>query len=128
MKKSDFQQLLIEPEIDEVEEDELGSLSDPILVDVRTEDEYQLGHIAFSANCPLRFAGDEKTITGSRKTVRAVLRQRPSFAGGGLFFSCGKDGYNVVTLRDGIRGQNLSDRLVKEKGYVLRDGILEASR
>jgi CRP-like cAMP-binding protein len=126
LEKEDFKVLLKEPEVDEIEEGDLSSQFDtPILIDVRTEEEYRLGHIAFSANMPLSLMAMKKRLLSEEKLY--VLYCDSGRRSRAAAYFLGKEGYNVVALRGGIRGQGLTDRLVSEEGYMLRNGELVES-
>ncbi len=126
LEKSDFLLLLNPPSVEEVTEKEASQLSDsPIYVDVRSEDEYSLGHIAFSANIPLNLMGLKKRLlspeklyicycdTGKRSQAAAYL--------------LGKQGYNVMALKGGYIGAGMSSQLVEEEGHILRGGELSST-
>lgn len=126
LEKEDFKLLLKEPEVDEINESDLSSQFDtPILIDVRTEEEYRLGHFAFSANMPLSLMAMKKRLLSEEKLY--VLYCDTGRRSRAAAYFLGKEGYNVVALQGGIREQGLSDRLVKEEGYMLRNGELVAS-
>lgn len=123
LEKTDFLLLLKEAAGDEIDESEAAAmLETPIFIDVRTEEEYSLGHLAFSANIPLHLLSMKKRLmlaempyimycdTGRRSKAAAYL--------------LGKQGYNVMSLTGGYLGANMFDQLVVEKGYILRDGNL----
>ncbi len=123
LEKSDFMLLLNEPAVDEVTREDVRSmLEEPVFVDVRTEEEYSAGHLAFSANLPLSLLSIKKRLlspekpyifycdTGTRSCAAAYL--------------LGKQGYNVLALSGGISGASLSDELVTDENYILRDGEL----
>lgn len=123
LEKSDFLLLLNEPATDVITKSEIGELIEtPIYVDVRTEDEYTSGHLAYSANIPLSLLSIKKRLlaeekphifycdTGRRSTAAAYL--------------LGKEGYNVMALKDGLIGQDMGDDLVQGENYILRNGEL----
>ncbi len=123
LEKSDFLLLLREPAVEEIDEDEAADmLETPIFVDVRTDDEYSLGHLAFSANIPLSLLSIKKRLLAPEKPyIMYCDTGRRSKAAAYLL---GKQGYNVLSLRDGYLGAGLADSLVTEEGYILRDGEL----
>lgn len=123
LEKSDFLTLFKEPAVDELDRDDIaGLVEEPVYIDVRTDDEYSFGHLAYSANIPLSLLSIKKRLlapeqpyifycdTGCRSRAAAYL--------------LGKQGYNAYAMRNGYHGQGLNDCLVTEKGYILRDGIL----
>lgn len=123
LEKSDFQLLLREPAVEEIDEAEAAEmLETPIFVDVRTDDEYALGHLSFSANIPLSLLSIKKRQLAPEKPyIMYCDTGRRSRAAAYLL---GKQGYNVLSLRGGFLGAGLADDLVTEEGYILRDGEL----
>lgn len=123
LEKSDFLLLLKEPVVEEVNENEISELTEaPVLVDVRTDEEYSEGHLAFSANIPLSLLNIKKRqLSSARPYVFYCDTGRRSRAAAWLL---GKEGYNVFALRGGFVGEGMADNLVKEEGYILRDGEL----
>lgn len=123
LEKSDFLLLLNEPSVDEVNYDEIKDmLEEPIYVDVRTEDEYSAGHLAFSANLPLSLLSIKKRLLAPEKPhIFYCDTGRRSCAAAYLL---GKQGYNVMALAGGITGQRLEEYLVSDENYILRDGEL----
>ncbi len=123
LEKSDFLLLLKEPMIDEVDNKDIGSLIDePVFIDVRTESEYHNAHLAFSANIPLGLLALKRRLLSTGKTyIMYCDTGRRSKAAA---FLLGKLGYSVMTLKDGYLGQKMEDLLVREEGYILRDGEL----
>lgn len=126
LDKEDFQCLLIEPECEEVTFDELETLAgNPILVDVRTDDEYRLGHLAYSANIPMSLLALKKRLLSLEQTYVFYCDTGRRSRSAAYFL--GKEGYNTVSLAGGISAQKLYDRFVQDEGYILRDGRLKAS-
>ena len=126
LEKSDFLLLLQEPSIDEVTVTDVDSMLDePIYIDVRSQEEFTSGHLAFSANIPLSILDIKKRLlsTGRAYVLYCDSGRRSKSAA----YLLGKQGYNVMTLKDGINGQKLNDILVKEEGYILKEGVLIAS-
>ncbi len=123
LEKSDFLVLLRNPAVDDVALDEIKTLMEtPIYVDVRTEDEYAAGHLAYSANIPLSLLSLKKRIIAPEKLhIFYCDTGTRSFAAAHLL---GKLGYNVMTLRGGIVGNRLEHELVKGENYILKDGEL----
>lgn len=123
LELDDFLTLLQEPQVDELSETEMGEMIEaPILIDVRTDDEYRKNHLAFSANLPLNrlittkceMSPEQPYVfycdTGGRSRAAAFL--------------LGKEGYNTYALKNGFIGQNMSKNLVEDIGYVLINGEL----
>lgn len=123
LEKSDFRLLLKEPAVDQVTREEIkGLIEDPIYVDIRTEDEYSAGHLAFSANVPLSLLSTKKRLLAPEKPhILYCDTGRRSCAAAYLL---GKLGYNVMALKDGIVGAGLVEHLVTGENYILRNGDL----
>ncbi len=123
LEKSDFLLLLKEPAVDEVNREEIRQMiEDPIYVDIRTEDEYASGHLAFSANIPLSLLSIKKRLLAPEKPyILYCDTGRRSCSAAQLL---GKLGYNVMALQGGIIGQELEEHLVVDENYIIRDGEL----
>ncbi len=123
LEKNDFQLLFREPAVEELTREEIGQMmEDPIYVDVRTEDEYSSGHLAFSANLPLSLLSIKKRLMAQEKPyIMYCDTGRRSRAAAYLL---GKQGYNVASLKGGLIGAEIADRVVTNENYILRDGEL----
>jgi len=127
LEKSDFLLLRKEPVVDEINDSQMGELAQcPILIDVRTGEEYAAGHIAFSANIPLNLLSLKKRLLAPEKLY--VFYCNTGRRARAAAYLLGKSGYNVIALAGGIEGQRLSAQLVTEAGYILRDGELIAAQ
>jgi rhodanese-related sulfurtransferase len=121
--KEDFLKLLSEPEVEELEWTDIEEMSyKPILIDIRTEAEYRLGHLAFSANIPMSILGMKKRVLALEQSY--VLYCDTGRRSRAAAFFLGKLGYNVVSLAGGLQQQGLLDHLVTEPSYMLREGRL----
>ena len=125
LNKQDFLLLRKEPVVEEVTENEAASmLQSPVYVDVRTDEEYNLGHLSFSANIPLGLLSLKKRLLDPAKPyVFYCDTGRRSRAAAYLL---GKQGYNAMALAGGFIEAGLSENLVQEAGYMLRHGELVA--
>lgn len=123
LEKSDFLLLLNEPAVDEIAREDIGGLmEDPIYVDVRTEDEYAAGHLAFSANIPLSLLSIKKRLLAPEKPhILYCDTGTRSYAAAHLL---GKLGYNVMALKGGIIGSHMEEQCIRGENYILRDGEL----
>ncbi|WP_086932471.1 cyclic nucleotide-binding domain-containing protein [Agarilytica rhodophyticola] len=123
LEKSDFAVLLRDPAIDEISrEDVKEMMEEPIYVDVRTEEEYAAGHLAFSANLPLSLLSIKKRLLAPEKLhILYCDTSKRSYAAAYLL---GKLGYNVMALEGGINGAEINDELVTNENHILRDGVL----
>jgi rhodanese-related sulfurtransferase len=127
LEKIDFLTLLQEPAIDELDCSEVDALSEkPIWVDVRTNLEYSDSHLAYSANVPLsNLSLKRRLLSPDQCYVLYCDTGRRSRAAA---YFLGKDGFNVVSLDGGLQKQGMVDNLVKDSGYLLRDGKLVAPK
>lgn len=125
LNKQDFLLLRKEPVVEEVTENEAASmLQSPVYVDVRTDEEYNLGHLSFSANIPLGLLSLKKRLLDPAKPyIFYCDTGRRSRAAAYLL---GKQGYNAMALAGGFIEAGLSENLVQEAGYMLRHGELVA--
>ena len=125
LNKQDFLLLRKEPVVEEVTENEAASmLQSPVYVDVRTDEEYNFGHLSFSANIPLGLLSLKKRLLDPAKpSVFYCDTGRRSRAAAYLL---GKQGYNAMALAGGFIEAGLSENLVQEAGYMLRHGELVA--
>lgn len=127
LKKTDFLLLRKEPMVEEITESEAATLLEsPVYVDVRTDEEYSLGHLSFSANIPLGLLSLKKRLLDPAKPyVFYCDTGRRSRAAAYLL---AKQGYNTMALAGGYVKAGLVDNLVQEAGYILRQGLLVESR
>lgn len=123
LEKSDFALLLKDPAIDEASREDIRNMmEEPIYVDVRTEEEYSAGHLAFSANMPLSLLSIKKRLLAPEKLhILYCDTSKRSYAAAYLL---GKLGYNVMALEGGINGAEINDELVTNENHILRGGEL----
>ncbi len=123
LEKSDFQLLFREPAVDELTRQEIAQMmEEPIYLDVRTEDEYASGHLAYSANVPLSLLSIKKRVMAPEKSY--VLYCDTGRRSRTAAYLLGKQGYNVTALKGGLTGADLEDRVVTNENHILRDGSL----
>lgn len=120
LEKRDFKILLLEPVVDEIGESEVHQLMQPVFVDVRSEAEYDEGHLSLAANIPLGLLATKKRLlrseaayvfycdTGRRSRAAAYLMAR--------------QGFNAMALRGGLLGAGMQYQLVSDDKYLLKDG------
>jgi CRP-like cAMP-binding protein len=122
LDKSSFKLLLVEPDIDEVDEtDTQDLLAAPLVyIDVRTQPEYDLGHLAFSANIPLNLLALKLRLL--RKDVAYVFYCDTGRRSRAAAFLLKKQGYQAAALRGGLVGAGMQYQLIDDDGYILRDG------
>lgn len=121
LEKSDFMLLLREPEVGEASRKALEGPDAPVIVDVRTEEEYAAGHLDRAANIPLNLLCLKKRLldrdkrylfycdTGRRSRAAAYL--------------LGREGYDTAALEGGLRGAGAMGDLRPGPGYILRGGV-----
>ncbi len=121
LSKEDFKVLLIEPEVEEVSEAESQKLADePVFIDVRTQGEYDEGHLALAANVPLGLLSLKKRLL--RQDVTYVLYCDTGRRSRAAAYLLGKQGYNTLALKGGLVGAGMQYQLVRDLSYMLRDG------
>jgi len=122
LEKSDFLLLLKEAMVEELTEQDIRGLVEPIFIDVRTDEEYSHGHLALSGNIPLNLLSLKKRLLApERLYIFYCDTGRRSKAAA---FLMGKQGFNVMTLKGGYTGAKMAEQLVTDSGYILRDGKL----
>lgn len=127
LDKEDFFQLLQEPLVEEVSIQQVDELRDaPILIDVRTDAEYRMGHLAYSANIPLSILALKKRLLAMEKSY--VLYCDTGRRSRAAAYFLGKEGYNVIALEGGILKQGLSEHIVQQPSHILREGELAESQ
>lgn len=126
LEKDDFLRLLAEPAVEDISIQELDQRVDsPILIDVRTDAEYRLGHLALSANLPVSILALKKRLLSLEQPY--VLYCDTGRRSRAAAHFLGKEGYNVVSLAGGLHKQSLFDCIVESPSYMLRDGVLATS-
>lgn len=124
LSKEDFKLLLIEPEVEEVAELELQSLAEePVFIDVRTQEEYDEGHLVLAANVPLSLLSLKKRLL--RTDVPYVLYCDTGRRSRAAAYLLGKQGYNTLALKGGLVGAGMQYQLVRDASYMLRDGRVQ---
>lgn len=124
LAKKDFELLLNDPDVESYSERDLNRISHPIIfIDVRTQAEYEQGHLVLSANIPLNILNLKKRIlskdkhyvfycdTGRRSTAAAYL--------------LAQDGYHSSVLRAGLLGAGMQYQLVTDSIHIIKNGELE---
>lgn len=119
--KEDFKVLLIEPEVEEVSEVEAQSLAEqPVYIDVRTQEEYDQGHLVLAANVPLNLLSLKKRLL--RSDVPYVFYCDTGRRSRAAAYLLGKQGYNSLALKGGLVGAGMQYQLVGDVSYMLKDG------
>jgi rhodanese-related sulfurtransferase len=119
--KDDFKVLLIEPEVEEVSEEEAQLLAEqPVYIDVRTQEEYDEGHLVLAANVPLNLLSLKKRLL--RSDVPYVLYCDTGRRSRAAAYLLGKQGYNTLALKGGLVGAGMQYQLVRDVSYMLKDG------
>ena len=121
LEKSDFLLLLAEPEVAQIGKKQLQTMTKtPIYVDIRTEDEYDSGHISMSINIPLNILSLKKRLL-SKDLLYLIYCDTGSRSKAAAYFLV-KEGYNVRYLTGGYLGQKMAKELVDEDSHILSRG------
>lgn len=121
LNKEDFKLLLLEPQVEEVtEEDFDGFAEPPVYVDVRTQNEYDEGHLVLAANLPLNLLSLKKRLL--RQNIPYVFYCDTGRRSRAAAYLLGKEGYNTFALRGGLIGSGMQYQLTRDTSYLLRDG------
>lgn len=125
LDKAAFKLLLAEPKIDEVDEEQFHALADnsPEFIDVRTQEEYERGHLALSANVPLSLLALKQRLL--RRDVTYVLYCDTGRRSRAAAFLLAEQGFRAVALRGGLIGAGMQYQLVADASYILREGRAE---
>lgn len=119
--KEDFKILLVEPEVEEVSEEEAQTLGEqPVYIDVRTQEEYDEGHLVLAANVPLNLLSLKKRLL--RSDVPYVFYCDTGRRSRAAAYLLGKQGYNTLALKGGLVGAGMQYQLVRGVSYMLKDG------
>ena len=122
LDKFDFKVLMEEPEVDELTEADISNLQEnPVLVDVRTQGEYEKGHLATATNIPLNILGVKQRLL--RQNIPYVFYCNTGLRSRAAAYLLGKQGYNTFSLRHGLVGAGMQFQTVTDYGYVLKDGL-----
>lgn len=125
ISKRDFQKLLKEPKVDFAADDEVKDMLDSgaICIDVRTEAEYESGHLEQAINIPLNLLRIKTRLLDTDKPYLLYCDTgRRSHAASHLLH---KAGFKVASVKAGLRGlRSAGDfKLVTgPQGFVLKDG------
>lgn len=121
LAKSDFKLLLLEPEVEEVSEDDCKDFAEPpVYIDVRAQSEYDEGHLLLAANLPLGLLSLKKRLL--RPDVPYVFYCDSGRRSRAAAYLLGKEGYNTFALKGGLVGAGMQYQLIRDTSYILRDG------
>lgn len=121
LSKSDFKHLLTEPAIEEITEQGMSDVLEPIvMIDVRTQQEYEKGHLALAVNIPLHLLSVKQRLL--REHIPYVLYCDTGRRSKAAAFLLAKQGYNTVALKGGLVGAQMQYQVVTDFSYVLRNG------
>lgn len=120
LDKRDFKLLLLEPAVDEVGEDESYRLFEPVFIDVRSEEEYDEGHLSMAANIPLGLLSLKQRLL--RSEVTYVLYCDTGRRSRAAAYLLARQGFNAMALRGGLIGAGMQYQLVSDEKYVLKEG------
>lgn len=123
LDKDAFKLLLEEPETEEVGEADFGSLAAaPVFIDVRTQEEYDRGHLALAANIPLNILALKRRLL--RQDVPYVFYCDTGRRSRAAAYLLGRQ-YDAIALRGGLVGAGMQYQLITDASYVLKDGRIE---
>ena len=124
LDKDAFKLLLLEPKIEEVTEHDCQDLLEPpVFIDVRTQEEYEEGHLALSANVPLSLLSLKRRLL--RAHIPYVFYCDTGRRSRAAAYLLGKQGYNAVALSGGLIGAGMQYQLVTDNDVLLKDGRIE---
>lgn len=124
LDKSAFKLLLLEPQIEEFTEADCYSPADPpVFIDVRTQQEYDAGHLALAANVPLALLALKQRLL--RKDVTYVFYCDTGRRSRAAAYLLGKQGFHAIALGGGLIGAGMQYQLVVDAGHLLKDGRIE---
>ncbi|WP_096086467.1 cyclic nucleotide-binding domain-containing protein [Agaribacterium haliotis] len=117
LDKKAFVRLLSEPEVDSLS---WSDRAERVLVDIRTDAEYGLGHLDQAVNVPLAVMAMKRRLLNKEQAYLLYcdsgLRSRSAT------HLLSQQGYNVAALHGGLEAQGLTTMLTQHKSYLLRDG------
>ncbi len=121
LEKPDFIRLLKEPEVPETDWQK-ASAAGALFIDIRTVDEYEVGHIAGAVNIPLNLLRLKTRLIDKEKDYILYCDDgRRSHAATYLLQNLG---FNVCTVKDGLAGKGVpplewdTSHLLKQGGVV----------
>lgn len=121
--KEDFKLLLLEPQVEEVAEEDFADFTEPpVYVDVRTQSEYEEGHLVLAANLPLNLLSLKKRLL--RQPIPYVFYCDTGRRSRAAAYLLGKEGYNTFALKGGLIGAGMQYQLTRDTSYMLRDGVV----
>ncbi len=121
LSKEDFKLLLLEPQVEEVTEEDFSEFAEPpVYLDVRSQSEYDQGHLVLAANVPLNLLALKKRLL--RPDVPYVLYCDTGRRCRAAAYLLGKQGFNTFALRGGLVGTGMQYQLTTDASYMLRDG------
>ena len=121
LSKEDFKLLLAEPAIEEVNEQGISAFMDPpVFIDVRSQEEYEKGHLSMAVNVPLNLLGLKQRLL--REHIPYVLYCDTGRRSKAAAYLLGKQGFNAVALKGGVVGSRMQYQLVTDFSYLLKDG------
>lgn len=127
LDKSSFKLLLLEPQVKEAKEtDTYDPANAPVYIDVRTQEEYDAGHLALSANIPLSLLALKQRLL--RRDVAYVLYCDTGRRSRAAAYLLSKQGYETSALCGGLVGAGMQYQLVTDVGHILKDGRIEHSQ
>lgn len=127
LEKSDFKMLLLEPKVAEISEDECHQLQEiPVFIDVRTQEEYEEGHLSLAANIPLNILSLKKRML--LRGVPYVFYCDSGRRSRAAAYLLAKQGYHAFALRGGLVGASMQYQLIRDSNYMLKEGRVVRSQ
>lgn len=121
LEKRDFKMLLLEPVVDEVGEGDLSDITrSPVYIDVRSQEEYEEGHLSMAANIPLSLLPIKKRLLNSE--IPYVFYCDTGRRSRAAAYLMAKQGFKTFALRGGLLGAGMQYQLVRDQSYVLKAG------
>ena len=128
LEKADFLQLLREPNVESTSWNTLtAKTAQPILIDVRTEEEYTAGHLPRAINIPLNLLNLKSRVLNPNQSY--VVYCNTSLRSRTASFLLTKLGIKAANLSGGLN-EVVSRHLIElsNQDYVLRAGIPEVGQ
>lgn len=124
LDKEAFKLLLTEPHIEEISEaDSDSSAEAPVFIDVRTQQEYEQGHLALAVNFPLSLLALKRRLL--RQGTTYVFYCDTGRRSRAAAYLLAEQGYHAIALRGGLVGAGMQYQLTTDTSYILKDGRTE---
>lgn len=126
LEKDDFKLLLLEPEVNEIGEESIHGLTgSPVFIDVRTQSEYDEGHLAMAANVPLNILCLKQRLL--RNNIPYIFYCDTGRRSRAAAYLLAQQGFTTMALRGGLLGAGMQYQLIRDEAYLLKDGGIQKS-